>query len=398
MAKKIVFIGLSHRLNDPRLMHREMKTLTGSIDNIEVYFVKIVRCEEQKGLSVKTEDVALDNGKLITNISVILPSSKGLLSKMITRLRGTLLLVRTTRGLKPEVIQASDARELPLAVMMKLFLKSKLVYDSHEDYYRQALDYGGKSLRSFFSALRLQLSEMLFVRFFKSVFCTDEFLLSKYSKSFYGAKEVNLLRNFPYVDERAQERIKLKDFSSTNELKLVYIGGVNKFRGIIECAQYCRKFNEEFRDKQVSFDVYSPPNEITEDLCNSDLITHYPWTEYEVLMRLLSNYDVGICLWLPIEKFHRNLPLKNFDYMGVGLPIITSNFGNLKKYVEIPRSGICVDPTDYTEFKNALLTMFKPENRKTYSMNGIIYTSRIASFQVEAKAYVKAYKRLLETQ
>ena len=305
-------------------------------------------------------------------------------------------LRKTVRQLRPEIIQASDARELTLSVMLKFSTKSKLIYDSHEDYYRQALDYGGKSLRSFIRALRLQLLEISFVRFFESVFCTDEFLFGKYSRSLYGAKQVNLLRNFPYIDENTQERITLKTFSQTNELKLVYIGGVNKFRGIIECAYYCKRFNEEFRDKHVSFDVYSPPNDITEDLCERNLIKHYPWTAYEILMKLLSSYDVGICLLLPIEKFHRNLPLKNFDYMGVGLPIITSNFGNLKKYVEGPRSGICIDPTNYTEFRNALLTMLEPENRKTYSINGILFTSRKASFQIEAKAYIESYKCLLE--
>ena len=88
MSKKIVFIGLSHRLNDPRLMHRGMKTLTSCIDDIEIYFVKIVRCDEQKGSSVNTEVVTLDNGRVITNVSILLPSKKCLLAKIITRLRG----------------------------------------------------------------------------------------------------------------------------------------------------------------------------------------------------------------------------------------------------------------------------------------------------------------------
>lgn len=393
MKKRVLFLAFYHRVNDPRLMYREMKLLKSRFNDLEISVVR-PRKEVCNSISQKSFNINIGDGE-INVINIIIPRTKlKFFSKLYYNWKAAKLLLKIIKQLRPNVIQASDARELFLAFLLKRKTKAKLVYDSHEDYVRQVLDYQGKSLKSYVKAFMLFLNEFFFIRYCEHVFCTDEYLLKKYRKKLYGSKKVSLLRNFPYVDEGEQSKLLSRDFVEKNKLKLVYIGGVNKYRGVIECAKYVKRFNNEFIDKSLSFDVYSFPNKITDLLVSKKLINHIPWIDYSDLMVKLSEYDVGICLWLPIKKFYRNLPLKNFDYMRVGLPIITSNFGNLKNYIDDSKSGICIDPTSYKEFKKAILRMFSPETRKYYSNNGIKYTANHASFQIEGKEYIEFFKKV----
>ena len=118
------------------------------------------------------------------------------------------------------------------------------------------------------------------------------------------------------------------------------------------------------------------------------MITRYDWIDYKNLMTQLIDYDIGVCLWLPIPKFFHNIPIKNFDYMAAGLPILTSNFGNVKKYLDISGAGIGIDPTNYNDFKNAILLLFEPENRLRFIQNSQRWIKTLGNFHSESKAYV----------
>jgi glycosyltransferase involved in cell wall biosynthesis len=296
-------------------------------------------------------------------------------------------IIEQAKLLHPDVIQASDVREIKLCLSMKKRLKCRAIYDSHEDYSRQIIDYADSiKLRTLKEAFVFWFSEMRRIRQFDAVFCTDDYLHKKYRQPLYGARNVFLLRNFPY---KINMMVKETHFETKNELKLVYIGGVNKYRGVIECAEFCERFNTESNNNQkLHFTIYGPNNEIIESLKKRDLIQHFEWIEYIDLMNALSQYDVGVCLWHPIPKFYRNLPLKNFDYMAAGLPILTSNFGNLAKYLNESESGIGIEPTKYDEFKKAIITLFEPKIRFRFSQSGQKWVSKSGNFKNESKEYV----------
>jgi acetyltransferase-like isoleucine patch superfamily enzyme len=177
-------------------------------------------------------------------------------------------------------------------------------------------------------------------------------------------------------------------------LRLVYIGGVNRHRGVIETAQYVSKFNTNSNDKKLEFTVYSPDHEIIRELVKQGALQHIHWIDYDKLMAELSNYDIGTCLLLPIKKFYRNLPVKNFDYMSQGLPFITSNFGNLAKYVILSGGGVCVNPKSYLEFENAIMPMFEGNYRRRLGERGYDWVRREGNFELEGANYVKIFSSI----
>jgi glycosyltransferase involved in cell wall biosynthesis len=393
----VLFIGQKHRINDPRLAYREIRVLKKNIPGIEIYFFQYSHVKGIKKNYARSFPRVIHSREYVAGITVqkiIVEDCAASPFDFWKRLSGfnAKRIIRTLEhffgGVPISVIQASDVRELAFAAQLGKVLKSRIFYDSHEDYIRQAIDYRRKSLKAYIKAATFLYIENKFIRDCDHVFCADESLKKKYTRKHYAAKKVALLRNFPVVESDARLE---REYKQTKSLKLVYIGGVNKYRGVIEAAQYTMRFNEKNIDRRLHLTVYSTPNKITRYLEDRYGVTHHEWIDYAALMKELDNFDVGICLWLPIKKFHLNLPLKNFDYMSVGLPFITSNFGNLQKYVQISGSGLCIDPTSYLSFEQAAGKLFDSEYRRQLGENGFEWTKREGNFLSESVQYFSAF-------
>lgn len=385
--KKFIFIGFNHNLHGPRLFYRQMRVLKEKSSNCEIMFVTneiingndtIIEEKDINVLSFKVKHIHIKIGGARKRIRQLHKQSA--YKKMLPVLR------RLFCEYRPDVIQASDVRELRIVRMASKEISCKIVYDSHEDYIRQAIDFNNNNrLIGYVIAFKHLCDEMLYVRSYDAVFCTDDFLLKKYKNWIYGAKSVNLLRNYPF-EANLTVRYKRKD-----TIRLVYIGNVNKHRGVIECAEYVHKYNLRNSKRKLRLTIISKENSLLKWLKEKKMVEVVNWMNYDQLMKHLKKYDIGVCLWMPIPKFFRNLPLKNFDYMSVGLPILTSNFGNMKRYLEGANAGICIDPRNYEQFERAIDVFFNEEKRMECGLSGCEWVKESGNFVEEAKRYVEEY-------
>jgi len=379
--RTLLYLGFHHRHDDPRLFYREMRALHESNRELRFCFLG----NDQGPVAAHGEGTFCSAG---------IELQVGLLPRGSSRLRRALLWPRraaaalsAVRAIRPAVIQASDAREILPALSLAAASGAVPIYDSHEDYFRQAYEYGRKRPVALLRGLALRAQELLLLRCFVAVFCTDDFLRERYAARRYGLTRLHLLRNLPFVPEGAPRDHR---GGSTCELKLVYIGSVNEHRGVRECAEYVRRFNAGFMPaKTLSFSVCGPKHPLIRELEAAGLLVHRPWIEYPALMSELSNYDVGVCLLLPIKKYERNVPIKNFDYMAAGLPVLTSNFGNVGRYLELSGGGIAIDPTSYDEFERAIIRLFDPATRQELAAKGRRFIEDTGGFGRESEAYVE---------
>ncbi|MFO8054475.1 MAG: hypothetical protein R6U19_04850, partial [Bacteroidales bacterium] len=305
---KMVFIGFSHRPKDPRLFFREMRFLKTNIKDIDLYFLKDGRLASYEDILAGRAPESNEKERF-WRISDRLPRFMGgLLRGIVYKIFQAIFFVKNLSVLykaKPEVVQASDAREIKLALMAKLCTGARAVYDSHEDYYNQVFEYRGRTARAFLKALPHKVNEILLLRFFDSVFCTDDYLFGEYQKTIYGCGRVFLLRNYPLIGDLHAKVL----YAEKASLDLVYIGGVNKYRGLKEAAMYVQKFNEShFPSKTITLTIYSDPNKLVEEISKNNSVYYKPWIDYNIMLETLKNYDVGICLWKNITKLQRNIP------------------------------------------------------------------------------------------
>jgi glycosyltransferase involved in cell wall biosynthesis len=352
------------------------------------------------------KDMSISNEMVDPEISVLYcrfpgqtetrKQSDNIFSKIVRKIRTTVLSIkmrasisyqsyRKAFSIKPDVVQASDVKEIPLALILKLFTGSRAVYDAHEDFFNFYYEFSGKSKTGLLQAIWFSALEWALIRFFDAVFCTDDYLLKKYDKPSYGLKKLHLLRNFANSD-----LVKTHcSYKGKNHLRIVYIGTVNRYRGIIEAADYIERFNKKFTGRfSLQLDIFSAAFPIVKELSAKEEVNYKGSLLYEPLMKKIAEYDVGLSLLLPIKKYRRNIPMKNFEYMSVGLPVLTSNFGQCKKYIDESGAGITIDPQSYEDFERAVLVLMNEEERKQFGLNGIKYSREKASFENEAKAYV----------
>jgi len=370
--KKILFLGIIHRAFDGRLYYRQVCKILDTYPNIECIYI---------GISCFTGENQITTQKYRIKNLIKYRNKKALIKLLV--------LLRECISEKPDWIQASDVRELIPALIVRIFTGAKLIYDAHEDYFNQSYEYRSKSYLGLIIGCMHRLIEILLIRFTHSIFCTDDYLFSLYRKKIFAAKQVSMQRNF--VDHSLLDGL-ARPPCPEKPLRLVYIGSVNKYRGLIECAFYVSQYNQDSGCTTVTLDVFSPKNYIIDYLNQKGFIQYHESVPHPDIFKALKNYHIGVFLFSKIRKFERNLGTKNFEYMSVGLPVLTSDYGNMARYVKNVHAGICINPDFYASFKAAIDTLRGKEYWALYSKNGVEATGSQYQLRQELVSYLSIFK------
>lgn len=98
----------------------------------------------------------------------------------------------------------------------------------------------------------------------------------------------------------------------------------------------------------------------------------------------------------PDPNYVESLPVKLFEYMAAGLPVIASNFPLWKEIVEGNECGLTVDPLNPKEIAETIEYLVKhPEERKRMGENGKRAVKEKYNWEQEAKKLLAVYERLL---
>ena len=381
-TKRFLFIGFAHSATDTRLFHFMAKAVRERYPTVECLYL---------GRDSRITSDATNR------ILTVIPMPNGIkASKRRIRRHDLERIATYIRELGIDLVQVSDATELTLARKIKEISAIPVIYDSHEDYFNQSYEYSGKSLWGLVKGTRKRLREILFVRHMDAVFCTDDFLERLYKQPLFDARSVDMVRNIPPRRLIRKHAV----YHDRDHLKLVYIGSVNAIRGIIEVAQYCRRFNDESSESRhhtsLSFHVFSRHTNIIEKLVNAGTVIHHGFVPHAVIENRISDFDIGVSLIMPSKKFERNILIKNFEYMAMGIPILTSNYGTMKRYVSESDAGLTIDPMSYDAFKAAILKFRDVQFRKTCGENGIRYATQHFHRDKEVVPYLETVGRLLD--
>ncbi|MBT7469928.1 MAG: glycosyltransferase, partial [Candidatus Cloacimonetes bacterium] len=107
------------------------------------------------------------------------------------------------------------------------------------------------------------------------------------------------------------------------------------------------------------------------------------------------NAKVGLSILKPIDNYLTSYSTKIFEYMAMGLPVITSDFKLYKDVIEINNCGLCVDPSKPKEVANAIeYIMINPKIAKQMGENGRKIVEEKYNWEVEKKKMLEFYKKL----
>jgi len=289
------------------------------------------------------------------------------------------------------VLEVSDPKELKIGVLAKILTGCKLYYDVREDWFNYFYELPGRSPRSLLKASYMWLQELMLLPFVDKIIACDEWIRKRYSR--YFPRRVILQRAYPL--KKHIHRPKKGITKGKKTLNLVYIGGVTKYRGIGLLIGYVLRWNRELKNSiELTLDIYGRADRRDWLPIEHEEIRFLGRFPYPKVMSLLGKYDVGVLLWSPIlKKFSHNIPIKLYDYMAGGLPVIISQHGAAGLELCRADAGIAIkDPYDYLSFVAAIETMLKPGEYGVMSKAAIRWSWE-HNFDEDSKDYIDAIRK-----
>lgn len=283
------------------------------------------------------------------------------------------------RSLDCDIYHFHDPELLPFGLKLKK-LGKKVIFDSHEDVPAQIMDkyWIPKPIRGIISSLYRNY-ETKTVSQFDAVVAATDYIAAQFQGR---AKVVVDVKNFPKLDDIEYHT---QPFAE-REAKLCYAGGIDSNRG----EQVMIKAMETV-DAQLL---------IAGEKANIDN-QHFKNVYYlgrlnrAGINELYGKSVAGLVLLLPIGNYVNSLPIKMFEYMAAGLPVIASNYELWKSIVEESQCGICVDPYDNVQVTKAIKTFLDDRTlAQKMGQNGREWVLKKYNWNNEEKKLLSLYSEI----
>lgn len=323
------------RVPDPRSFYKEGRSLARA-----GFAVTIIGLFEQ--------DETIDGVRMIG----FKPPAGRLLGFLVTNWR----IFRRALQMKADVYHFHNLDFVPWAVLLKVMSRAAVVYDIHEAFpeYMLLKTYLPKPVRKMVSVL-IYLMEHGASKFFDAIIPNDNYV----ARGFKHPRNV-VIYNFPTLDffkDAAPIPFDLRRFD------LFYHGSLPKYHVEI-IMRIAEKLNSErvpntwglvTNDKET---IAWATGEFRRRKLDRNFV-FLDYTDYLNVFEYLRSVRIGIIPLPPYKKFMKNIPLKMFEFMGCGIPIVLSDLPPSRQFIQGEGCAVAVEPDNVEEYARAISHLLK---------------------------------------
>jgi glycosyltransferase involved in cell wall biosynthesis len=360
-----------HDALDHRIFHKECRSLVRAGYNVSV-IAQHSRVEVVEGVRI-----------------VPLARPAGRISRII---RTGWQIYRKALAEKADLYHFHDPELIGVGILLRCHGK-KVIYDVHEDVPQDLLHkfYLPKWMRRPISCLAGSM-ELLTARLLSAIVVVTPAI----AKRFEGhSNDVVLVRNFPVPEEfPAYSPIAWEQ----RDPAVIFLGSMSRNRGLYEVVKAIELLPNHLNVKLRLLGRFSMP-ELSAELANQP-----GWTRVENLGFMqdrksvsanLNKVRAGLVTIHPIPQLMVSYPVKMFEYMASGIPIIASDFPLWRQFIDESRCGLLVNPLEPREIANAIDYIFThPREAEEMGTNGRRTMETRFNWTQEELALLRLYNKL----
>ena len=308
---------------------------------------------------------------------------------------------RLSSGLRQAIIQAARSPvrifhfhdpELILAGVIIKMLGKRVVYDVHEDLPRQVQSkpWIPPALRPLVAHMVRGIEALASHVFDGIVAATPDI-----ARRFPEGKTITV-QNFPFLKEFGGESQPSVDVPLRNAV--AYVGGLYRTRGV---AEMVAALDHTSVAEPPTLVLAGPlgdrlAREVVEKVADNSRVEYHPWLNRLEVQRLYGSVRAGLVVLHPEPRFMTSFPVKMFEYMAAGLPVIASDFPLWREIIGEAECGLLVDPLDPAAIARAIdWVISNPREAEEMGRRGRAAVERQYNWDAEAHKLVEFYNRLL---
>ncbi len=248
-----------------------------------------------------------------------------------------------------------DPELMPAAILLRV-MGRKVIFDVHEDLPQQIDTKTWIPFILRFPIARASaLAEWVTSRVVNRVVAATPVIAKRFPRN-----TTVVVQNFPILGELEQEGNGAANRLSSNQRTICYVGGIGRVRGAVEMLEAL-----EFVDAQL---LLAGPFETAETEAYIRSMKAWENVEYSGVVDrhgvrdILNRAQAGLVVLHPEQNYVVSQPIKMFEYMSAGLPVIASDFPLWREIVAGAGAGLLVDPLDPKAIAEAIEWVFAHED------------------------------------
>jgi glycosyltransferase involved in cell wall biosynthesis len=308
--------------------------------------------------------------------------------------RGRMLASTIAVGLTALRRQASiyhfhDPELIPVGLLLRL-LGKRVIYDAHEDMPRDILfkNWIPPRLRRL-ASLVTEAVEWFTGRTLSGVVAATPVIARR-----FPPRRTALVQNFAKLSEFPVT----KERPRTASHAIAYVGSVSVERCAIEMVEAIARI-ERFPNSRLLLAGYIESDELAARLAAMAGWSRVDYRGFQPrpgIVRILEEAVAGLAIFYPVQSYVESQPVKMFEYMAAGLPVIAADFPRFREIVEGSRCGICVPPRDPGAIATAIEWIFDhPEEAREMGRRGRNLVLDIFNWEGQERSLLQLYRHIL---